>query len=144
MQLAVVRGQCTATIKDASYGGRRLVLVQCVDETGEPTAPVEVALDVTAAAAGQTVLVARGSAARVVADIRQAAADLAVVAIVDHLSVDQYTGAPAAAPATESAAQTRTTRKAQPRKQAAARTTRKAAKKSPATPPRNRRNTGGK
>ena len=58
---------------------------------GPPPTDLEVT-DLTAgdgpeAAAGQTVLVARGSAARLMAETRQAATDLAVVAIVDEITV---------------------------------------------------------
>lgn len=94
MQLAVVQGQCTATVKDASLGSRRLALVRTVDADGSPLGPVEVALDVTAAAIGQTVLVARGSAARLPAETRQVATDLAIVAIVDEITVAPSSGPP--------------------------------------------------
>ncbi|MDQ4052005.1 MAG: hypothetical protein M3237_04810 [Actinomycetota bacterium] len=89
MQLAVVRGLCTATVKDQSLAGRRLVLVQGVTPQGKPDGPVEVALDVTSAASGQLVLLSRGSAARQAADNRQLAVDLSVVAIVDEVSLTE-------------------------------------------------------
>lgn len=87
MELAVVTGQCTATVKDTSLGRRRFALVQTVDPSGNPIGRVEVALDVTAAAAGQMVLLTRGSAARLPADIRQIATDLSIVAIIDEVTV---------------------------------------------------------
>ena len=110
MQLAIVRGLCTATVKDQSLAGRRLVLVQGVTPQGKPEGPVEVALDVTSAASGQLVLLARGSAARQAADNRQLAVDLSVVAIVDEVSLAAVPSAvPGTAPArprTTSAAST--------------------------------------
>lgn len=89
MDLAVVRGQCTATVKEASLSGRRLALVQRVGTEGEPLGPIEVALDVTSAAPGQFVLLARGSAARLPTDTRQLAVDLTVIAIVDEITVQE-------------------------------------------------------
>lgn len=87
MELAIVLGQCTATVKDASLGGRKLAVVQGIDPSGATVRPAEVALDITGAAAGQTVLLARGSAARQPADNRQLASDLSIVAIVDEITV---------------------------------------------------------
>lgn len=98
MRLAVVRGQCTATVKDPSLGSRRFALVQTIDAEGNPDGPLEVALDVTSAAAGQTVLVTRGSAARIPESNRQVAADLAVVAIVDEVTLAPEKTSPAPRP----------------------------------------------
>jgi len=87
MDIAQVRGQCTATVKDSTLDGHRLTLVQRVSPIGEPEGPVEVALDTTSAAPGQLVLLARGSSARIPASIRQVATDLTVVAILDEVTV---------------------------------------------------------
>jgi microcompartment protein CcmK/EutM len=86
MELAVVVGQCTATVKDTSLGGRKLALVRRADAEGAASGEVEVALDVTGAGAGQLVLLVRGSAARQCTDTRQLPADLAIVAIVDEVT----------------------------------------------------------
>lgn len=86
MQLAVVVGQCTATVKDASLDGRKLALVQCSDPDGGAAGDIEVATDITGAAVGQQVLLARGSAARLPAETRQMATDLTIVAIVDEVT----------------------------------------------------------
>jgi microcompartment protein CcmK/EutM len=99
MELAVVVGSCTATVKDEALAGRKLALVQRVDALGAPLGDVEAALDVTGAGAGSTVLMVRGSAARQPASNRQLPADLAVVAIVDHVDLvapvpQTATGAP--------------------------------------------------
>lgn len=86
MQLAVVTGSCTATIKDPSLNGRRLAVVRLADETGTAVGEAEVALDITSATPGQLVLVVRGSSARQPADVRAVATDLTIVGIVDELS----------------------------------------------------------
>jgi len=91
MQLAIVVGAITATVKDASLAGRKLSLVRVVDAEGNPSSVLEVALDVTSAGVGERVLVVRGSAARQPAANRALAADLSIVGIVDdvHLSVPE-------------------------------------------------------
>lgn len=87
MDLAMVRGQCTATVKEPSLAGHRLALVQRVSPDGVAEGGIEVALDVTSAAPGQLVVLARGSAARLPAQTRQLATDLTVVAIVDEVTL---------------------------------------------------------
>lgn len=118
MELAVVVGQCTATVKDAALEGRKLALVQRADAAGAATGEVEVALDVTGAGAGQLVLLVRGSAARQPAETRQLPADLAIVAIVDEVTTSSGSAAVPAGPAPRSS---RITKQA-PSKTAAART----------------------
>ncbi len=87
MQLAVVVGTVTATVKDASLAGRKLALVRVIEPDGTPTAPPEVALVVSSAGVGERVLVVRGSAARQPAPNRSLATDLSIVAIVDDVTV---------------------------------------------------------
>lgn len=86
MQLALVLGSCTATVKDPSLHGHKLTVVRVTDARGEPVADAEVALDVTGASPGQLVLVARGSSARQPQQTRSVAADLTIVGIVDDLT----------------------------------------------------------
>lgn len=116
MELAVVVGQCTATVKDASLAGRKLALVRRAAPDGTAEGEVEVALDVTGAGPGELVLLVRGSAARQPADTRQLPADLAIVAIVDEVTTSRGTTASRSAPRSS-----RTKKKAPP-STAAART----------------------
>jgi carbon dioxide concentrating mechanism protein CcmL len=102
MELAVVVGQCTATVKDTSLGGRKLALVRRADAEGAVSGEVEVALDVTGAGAGQLVLLVRGSAARQCTDTRQLPADLAIVAIVDEVTTSGSSAGPVSASAPNS------------------------------------------
>lgn len=85
MELATVIGACTATIKDPGLDGRKLALVQRVDEVGTPIASVEVALDSVGAGVRSTVLLARGSGARQPASNRGRPVDLTIVAVVDSV-----------------------------------------------------------
>jgi microcompartment protein CcmK/EutM len=87
MELATVIGACTATVKDAGLGGRKLALVRRIDEHGEAIAPVEVALDSAGAGLHSTVLLVRGSAARQPTQNRQLPVDLTVVAVIDEVHV---------------------------------------------------------
>lgn len=103
MELATVIGACTATVKDPGLDGRKLALVQRVDENGTTIAPVEVALDTVGAGLHSTVLLARGSGARQPAANRQRPVDLTVVAVVDsiHLApASPQASTPAQGPAT--------------------------------------------
>lgn len=86
MELAVVTGSCTATIKDVSLHGHKLSLVRPADPTGEPTGSTEVAIDTTGSTTGQLVLLARGSAARQPSESRSRATDLTIVAVVDEVT----------------------------------------------------------
>ncbi|WP_436326249.1 EutN/CcmL family microcompartment protein [Brevibacterium sp. FAM 27836] len=89
MDLAIVKGKVASTVKESVLNGHRLALVQIVDLQGNPQGKPEVALDVTSAASGQMVLLARGSAARMTSATRQLPADLTVVAIVDEISPEK-------------------------------------------------------
>lgn len=86
MQIALVTGSCTATIKDSSLHGQKLAVIRVADEHGKPSGQAEVALDVTGCAAGQLVLITRGSSARQPSQTRAIATDLTIVGIVDELN----------------------------------------------------------
>ena len=85
MELAKVVGQVVATARLPGLPGNSLLLVQFVDETGEPNGHRHVAADPVGAGEGEWVLVVRGSSARYA--IREdAPLDLAIVGIVDSVS----------------------------------------------------------
>lgn len=84
MELAIVTGSCTATIKDPTLHGRKLTLVRRADPGGTAVGDTEVAVDVADSTPGQLVLLTRGSAARQPAEIRSQATDLTIVGIVDE------------------------------------------------------------
>lgn len=97
MELAVVVGHCTATVKDTSLEGRKLAIVRRTDAEGAVSGDAEVALDVTGAGPGTLVLLVRGGAARQPADTRQLPTDLSIVAIVDEMTTS-HDAVSAAAP----------------------------------------------
>ncbi len=88
MQLAKVRGTVVSTYKDPSMRGVKLLLVQLLDEQGQPIPGYEVAADVVGAGVDEWVLVSRGSAARRLPSYDDRPLDATIVAIIDTVSVD--------------------------------------------------------
>ncbi|MBD2022595.1 EutN/CcmL family microcompartment protein [Leptolyngbya sp. FACHB-36] len=88
MQIAKVRGTVTSTQKEPSLRGIKFLVLQLVDEDGQPLPDYEVAADSVGAGIDEWVLVSRGSAARQVPGSEQRPIDAAVIAIIDTVSLD--------------------------------------------------------
>ncbi|HTL89344.1 MAG TPA: EutN/CcmL family microcompartment protein [Leptolyngbya sp.] len=88
MQIARVRGTVVSTQKEPSLMGVKFLLVQVLDEEGQPLPLYEVAADNVGAGIDEWVLVSRGSAARQVPGSEKRPVDAAVIAIIDTVSVD--------------------------------------------------------
>lgn len=88
MQIAKVRGTVVSTHKAPSMQGVKLLLVQFIDEDGEPLPKYEVAADIVGAGVSEWVLVSRGSAARIEARYEERPLDATIVGIIDTVSVD--------------------------------------------------------
>lgn len=88
MQIAKVRGTVVSTQKEPSLMGVKFLLVQVLDEEGQPLPLYEVAADNVGAGVDEWVLVSRGSAARQVPGSEKRPVDAAVIAIIDTVSVD--------------------------------------------------------
>ena len=96
MQLARVRGNVVASVKDAGLASLKLLLLEGVDATDPDASPsiqgaladVYVAIDLIGAGVGEIVLVVHGSAARETAGNQHVPTDAAVVAIVDVVHLD--------------------------------------------------------
>ncbi|MBO9451315.1 EutN/CcmL family microcompartment protein [Tropicibacter sp. R16_0] len=86
MQLGKVAGTVTATAKDARLVGTKLLVTDLIDGKGSVLDPARVAVDTCGAGVGDMVMVVSGSAARMAAGLSTAPVDLAIVAIVDHVS----------------------------------------------------------
>src|SRR5512133_2374407 len=93
MFLARVEGSVVSTKKDASMGGRKLLLLrpQLVDEK-DPTkfrngANTVVAVDSVGAGEGELVLFCQGSSARLAPNLKEAPVDAVVIGIVDNVDV---------------------------------------------------------
>ncbi|MBW4507436.1 MAG: EutN/CcmL family microcompartment protein [Scytonematopsis contorta HA4267-MV1] len=88
MQIAKVRGTVVSTQKDPALRGVKLLLLQFVDEEGNPQPQYEVAADSVGAGVDEWVLVSRGSAARQLVGNEQRPLDAAVVAIIDTVNLE--------------------------------------------------------
>lgn len=88
MQIAKVRGTVVSTQKEPNLGGVKFLLVQLLDDAGNPLPVYEVAADKVGAGIGEWVLISRGSGARRVEGNLDRPIDAAVVAIVDTVTVD--------------------------------------------------------
>lgn len=88
MQIAKVRGTVVSTHKEPSLRGAKLLLLQYIDEEGQPLPGYEVAADVVGAGLNEWVLVSRGSAARKVSGNETRPLDALVVAIIDTVNID--------------------------------------------------------
>lgn len=86
MQLARVIGEVVATIKDANLTGMKLLVVQPLLTSGEPTGRTLVALDSVGAGVGENVFVVRGREAAFPFYPGEPPTDAAIVGIVDHWS----------------------------------------------------------
>ncbi len=87
MHLGKVAGTVTATAKDAKLVGSKLLLTDLIDSKGKLIDPALVAVDTCGAGVGDTVLLVTGSAARMAAGLSTAPVDLAIVAVVDRVSI---------------------------------------------------------
>jgi microcompartment protein CcmK/EutM len=84
MQLARVIGDVVATVKDANYGGHKLLLLQPVHTDRSPAGRALVALDAVGAGVGEHVFFVRGKEAAFPFYPAEPPADACVVGIVDH------------------------------------------------------------
>ncbi|HEY9910138.1 MAG TPA: EutN/CcmL family microcompartment protein [Thermosynechococcaceae cyanobacterium] len=88
MQIARVRGTVTSTQKESSLRGTKFLVLQLIDDEGQPLPKYEVAADSVGAGLDEWVLVSLGSAARQVPGSEQRPVDAAVIAIIDTVSLD--------------------------------------------------------
>ncbi len=88
MQIARVRGTVVSTQKDPSLSGVKFLLVQLIDEEGQPLPKYEVAADSVGAGVNEWVLVSRGSAARQFPGSEKRPLDAVVVGIIDTVNLD--------------------------------------------------------
>jgi carbon dioxide concentrating mechanism protein CcmL len=88
MQIAKVRGTVVSTYKAESLRGIKFLLVQFMDEQGQPLPKYEVAGDVVGAGINEWVLVSRGGAARKETGMEVRPLDAMVVGIIDTVNVE--------------------------------------------------------
>lgn len=88
MQIARVCGTVVSTQKELSLRGVKFLLVQFLDEEGQPLPEYEVAADSIGAGVDEWVLVSRGSAARQTSGGEARPLDALVIGIIDTVNVE--------------------------------------------------------
>lgn len=88
MQIAKVKGTVVSTYKTRSLTGVKLLLLQFLDDRGEPIPKYEVAGDTVGAGLNEWVLVTRGGAARIESGSENRPLDAMVVGIIDTVTVE--------------------------------------------------------
>ena len=88
MQIGLVKGTLTATAKAERLTGLKLLVVDVIDAQNKVITPSCVAADTCGAGVGDGVLMAQGSAARMASGLSGAPVDLAIIAVVDRVSVN--------------------------------------------------------
>ena len=87
MKIATVVGNVISTIKDESYYGYKLMIVQYLNEAGEPTGSQLIAFDAANAGIGDTVVVCTdGGAANIALNDKKIVADLTICGVIDHFT----------------------------------------------------------
>lgn len=90
MILGIVRGEIYSTINHPFYDGRKMLVVDYIDEVRRPTGKYVIAVDSVGAGVGQTVLVNdEGNGARQVLNDPQGPVRSVIVGIVDHIENDE-------------------------------------------------------
>lgn len=87
MRLADVVGTVVATQKDPGLVGQKLLVIQPLTPSGEPTGGALVAVDAVGAGVGERVFYVRGREASYPFLPAEVPTDAAIVAIVDHTDV---------------------------------------------------------
>lgn len=88
MYLGRVIGNIVSTSKDESLIGTKLLIVQKINEKLENIEGSEVAVDTVGSGAGEIVIVAKGSSARMALNGKAMPVDACIVGIVDTVEVN--------------------------------------------------------
>jgi len=88
MELGRVVGQVVATVRDEGLPNLTFLLVDIVDGQGKIKCSSQVAADTLGAGEGETVLLVRGSSARLILESKTPI-DLSIIGIVDQVTADK-------------------------------------------------------
>ena len=92
MRIAKVVGNVVSTIKEQTYYGYKLMIIEYIDLEGKPNAPRAIAFDGADAGVGDTVLVnVDGGAAKIFFHDKEIIADVTICGVLDYLTVDGVT-----------------------------------------------------
>jgi microcompartment protein CcmK/EutM len=93
MKIAKVVGNVVSTIKDESYRGYKLMIIEYLNEDGKPSGARQIAFDAGQAGVGDVVLVSvDGGAANMMLD-KNIIADLTICGVLDSYTYDGHTKA---------------------------------------------------
>ena len=88
MYIGRVSGNIVATIKHEAFNGRKLLIVDKLDESGNPTDSYDICVDTVQAGVGDKVLVLdEGNGARQVLQLKSAPIRAVIVGIVDDVAI---------------------------------------------------------
>ena len=91
MRIARVVGNVVSTVKDRSYNGFKLMIVEYLSEDGSPAGARQIAFDAADAGVGDVVLVnVDGGAAKMLLD-EEIIADLTICGVLDSYTYDGET-----------------------------------------------------
>lgn len=90
MQIARVCGTVVSTQKEPSLRGVKFLVVQFMDDAGNPLPEFEVAADSVGAGLDEWVLVSRGSAARQSPSTESRPIDALIIGIIDTVSLGNH------------------------------------------------------
>ena len=85
MEFGIVKGTVVCTRKDEKIAGRKLLLVQPVDDDLNPVSAVQVAIDSVGAGLDELVIYAKGSSARMTDVTENRPVDCTIIGIVDSV-----------------------------------------------------------
>jgi len=89
MRLARVVGNVVSTIKDESYYGYKLMIIEYLDETQKPEGARQIAFDYAQSGIGDVVLVViDGGACNILMNDKKIIADIAICGVVDRYSYE--------------------------------------------------------
>lgn len=85
MRLARVVGNLVSTVKEQTHTNYKLLIVEFLDETGEPVGAEQIAFDGADAGIGDLVLVnVDGGAAKMLLKDKEIIADNTICGVIDH------------------------------------------------------------
>lgn len=89
MKIARVVGNLVSTIKDRSFHGYKLMIVEYLNPDGTPDGKRQIAFDAARAGVGDTVLVnVDGGAANMFTGDKELIADLTICGVLDSFTID--------------------------------------------------------
>ncbi|MCL2695280.1 MAG: EutN/CcmL family microcompartment protein [Clostridiales bacterium] len=87
MRLARVVGNVVSTIKERTHVGKKLLIVEYLDETGAGTGQQQIALDAVDAGIGDRVLInAEGGSAKMLLNDKDVISNCVIAGVIDHFT----------------------------------------------------------